>query len=85
MMDIDRYPDLSNRRQKAANLETCVELVRKTWPNAYAEGSCGRERTFFSETEIGRRVVAHCWSPWKMYPAYWIRIASSLQTTLEGF
>ncbi len=69
----DRFSVTFRRRKKVVNLEAASDMIKKTWPDAYPKpNGNGRDITWFS----GEQVIAHCWSPWNIYPAFWVRIKS---------
>ena len=79
MPDIDRYPFLSPRKVKVASPDSVMALVRATWPQACQEGSTGYERTWVTNTPIGRRLVAHSWSPRRDMAWFWVRVSADLE------
>ncbi len=82
-MDTDRYPFLNRHKIKVGTPEDVLALVRRKWPAAYQEGSTGYERTWFSDTPFGLRLVAHSWSPRRDMAWFWVRVSDRVEDTLD--
>jgi hypothetical protein len=75
MSRIDRYPHLGPKRV-ISTWESVIDFVRVTYPNAYAEGSTGAERSWW----IPGKPAIHIGHSWPINErnsrsAYFVRLA----------
>ncbi len=77
-MSRDRYRDILGGRVRVIGFDEVVRLVREDWPDAYAEGSMGPERTWWVRGED--EIVAHS-VPIGRSDAYWLRMRRPTQAS----
>jgi hypothetical protein len=59
-MPIDIHKELG-RRQIFRDFEAVLRKVRSVYPEAYAEGSTGPERSWWIRTDDGMILIGHSW------------------------
>lgn len=82
--DRGRSLSFNRRRVQASTMDEVKAVVQAIWPNGFQEGSTGFERSWCCATEHGRRLVAHSWLPRRDMAWFWVRVAASLEDTLDA-